>query len=90
MGVQGKHLEEKPFDFTMMLLFEVCSYPTVSWVSWVQLFCSPRDCSLPGSSVHGISLAGILEWVATSFSRGSSQSRDGTIVSCAGRWILHC
>ena len=34
--------------------------------------CDPMDCSLPGSSVHGISQARILEWVALSFSRGSS------------------
>ena len=39
-------------------------------------FCDPMDCSLPGSSVHVISQARILEWVAVSFSRGSSQSRD--------------
>ena len=39
------------------------------------------DCSLPGSSVHGISKARILEWVAISFSRGSSQARDQTQVS---------
>ena len=38
----------------------------------------PMDCSLPGSSVHGISQARILEWVAISFSRGSSQPRDPT------------
>ena len=37
--------------------------------------CDPMDCSLPGSSVHGISQAKILEWVAISFSRGSSQPR---------------
>ena len=43
-------------------------------------------CSLPGSSVHGIFQARILEWVAISFSRGSSRPRDGTQVSCiAGR-----
>ena len=40
--------------------------------------CDPMDCSLPGSSVHGILQAGILEWVAISFSRGSSWHRDGT------------
>ena len=40
------------------------------------------DCSPPGSSVHGISQARILEWVAFSFSRGSSGPRDGTPVSC--------
>ena len=34
--------------------------------------CYPMDCSLPGSSVHGIFQARILEWVAISFSRGSS------------------
>ena len=39
------------------------------------------DCCLPGSSVRGI-LARILEWVAISFSRGSSQARDGTRISC--------
>ena len=37
---------------------------------------NPMDCSLPGSSVPGILLAGILEWVAISFSRRSSQPRD--------------
>ena len=40
------------------------------------------DCSLPGSSVHGIFQAIVLEWIAISFSRGSSQPRDQTQVSC--------
>ena len=40
--------------------------------------CGSMGCSLPGSSVHGISQARILEWVAISFSRGSSQTRDQT------------
>ena len=44
--------------------------------------CNPMDCSLPGSSVHGIFQARIQEWVAISFSRGSSQLRDQTQVSC--------
>ena len=48
--------------------------------------CDPMDCSLPGSSSHGILQARILEWVAIPFSRGSSQPRDQTQVSCiAGR-----
>ena len=48
--------------------------------------CDPKDCNLPGSSAHGIFQARILEWVAISFSRGSSQLRDQTWVSCiAGR-----
>ena len=38
--------------------------------------CNPMDCSLPGSSVHGIFQAIVLEWIAISFSRGSSQPRD--------------
>ena len=48
--------------------------------------CDPMDCNLPGFSVHGIFQARILEWVAISFSRGSSWPRDRTQVSCiAGR-----
>ena len=48
--------------------------------------CDPMDCSQPGSSVHGIFQARILEWVAISSSRGSSQHRDQTQVShIAGR-----
>ena len=45
--------------------------------------CDPRDCSPPGSPVHGILQARILEWAAIPFSRGPSQSRDWTWVSCA-------
>ena len=52
--------------------------------------CDPMDCSLPGSSVHGISQARILEWVAVSFSRGSSQPRDQIHVSYIGKWIFYC
>ena len=48
--------------------------------------CDPMDCSLQGSSVHGIFQARIQEWVVISFSRGSSQARDRTWVACiAGR-----
>ena len=46
------------------------------------------DCNLSGSSVHGILQARILEWVASSFSRESSQLRDRTLVShIAGRFF---
>ena len=51
----------------------------------------PVDCSPPGSSVHGISQARILEWVAISYSRESSQPQNQThdsCVSCIGRRIL--
>ena len=44
--------------------------------------CDPIDCSLPGSSVHGIFQAIVLDWIAISFSRGSSQPRARTLVSC--------
>ena len=44
--------------------------------------CDPLDCSLPGSSVHGILQARILKWLAIPFSRGSSLPRDRTWVSC--------
>ena len=55
------------------------------WVSEVAqscpTLCNPMDCSLPGSSLHGILQARVLEWVAISFSRGSSWPRDQTQVS---------
>ena len=49
-------------------------------LSRVQLFCDPMDCSPPGSSVHGIFQARMLEWVAILFCRGSSPFRDGTLL----------
>ena len=54
--------------------------------------CDPTDYSPLGSSLHGISQIRILEWVAISFSRGSSWPRDWTQVSsisCIDRWILY-
>ena len=50
----------------------------------------PMNCSLPGSSVHGILHARILEGVAIPFSRGSSWPKDQTWVSTHCRWILYC
>ena len=49
--------------------------------------CDPMDCSPPGSSVHGILQARILEWVAIPFSRVSPRPRDWTRVSCTFRWV---
>ena len=66
------------------LIPELCclvarSYPTL---------CEPMDCRPPGSSVHEVSQARVLEWVAVAFSRGSSWSRDQTQVSyLAGRFF---
>ena len=54
--------------------------------------CKPMHCSPPGSSVHGIFQARILDWTAMPFSRGSYQPRDRThisYVSCIGRWVLY-
>ena len=51
--------------------------------------CNPMDYSPPGSSAHGISQARILELVAISFSKGSSQTRDQTCLSCTGRQIFN-
>ena len=73
---------------------------TVSWPScWVcfcclvaklcPTLCDSIDWSLPGSSVHGILQARILEWVAISFFRGCSQLRDRTCISCTDRHILY-
>ena len=63
------------------LTFAWCA--CVCWVAQLCLtFCDSMDCSSPGSSVHGIVQARILEWVAISSSRGSSRPRDQTQVSC--------
>ena len=54
--------------------------------------CDPMDCSPLGSSVHGIPQAGILEWVAMPFPRGSSRPRDRTPapdISCTDRQVLY-
>ena len=54
--------------------------------------CDPMGCNLLGSSVQGILQARLLEWVAISYTRGSSQLRDRTCISCVscfGRWILY-
>ena len=52
--------------------------------------CDPMDCSPPGSSIRGIFQARILEWVAISFSRRSSQPRNQTRVSCiSGRFFTN-
>ena len=57
----------------------------IGWVLVIQscpTLCNPTDCSQPASSDRGILQARILEWVAIPFSRGSSQPRDQTPVSC--------
>ena len=73
---------------TEKIFFSRSKQVAVQSLSHVLLFCKPMDCSPPGSSVHGISQARILEWVAMPFTGGSSWSRDQTHISCIGRCIL--
>ena len=72
--------------------------PSSSWVydsycylvtKSCQLFSNPVDCNPICSSVHGISQARILYWVAISFSKLSSRSRNWTWVSCVGGRVLY-
>ena len=65
-------------------IFFACVCLCARWLQWGPTLCKPMDCSLSGSSVHGILQARILEWVAIAFSRGSSQPRDRTQVSRIG------
>ena len=65
------------------------------WQWWFSRYvvsdsCYSVDWSLPGSSVHGILQARILEWVVIPFSRGSSWPRDWTCVSYIAGDLLHC
>ena len=55
----------------------------------VMSLCDPMEYSSLGFSVHGISQGRTLEWVAIFFSRGFSPSRDHTVISYIGRWILY-
>ena len=76
-------------NFTLGTLYSLGYFMLM--LSHVRL-CDPMECSSPGSSVHGIFQSRILEWVAISYSRGSSQHRDQTHIShvpCIGRLILY-
>ena len=69
-------------DYTLRNLNSVCVCAHLCLT-----LCNPMNCSLPGSYVHGISQARVLEWVAIS----SSWPRDWTSVSCINRQVLyHC
>ena len=80
-AVQSPIMKRKSPLVLFIVMFSVAQlWPTV----W-----DPMDCSLSGSSVHGISQARIPGWVAISSSRGSSQPWDQTWVSCFDRRILY-
>ena len=72
---ERKKEKEYVLSIAMLIVKVARSCPTV---------CNPLDCSLPVSSVHGISQERIMEWDSISFSRGSSWPRDQTWVSCLG------
>ena len=66
------------YNFCVYMCVCVC----VLLVQLCPVLCDRTDCSLPGSSVLGIFQARILEWITIPFSKGSSQPRDQTWVSC--------
>ena len=70
-------------------LIHSCNLHMCSVAQLCLTLCNPVDYRLPGSSVHAIFQARILEWVAISISRRSSRLRDWTHLSCIGRWILY-
>ena len=71
-----------------MELFHICVPACVVTKVMSDSF-DPMDCSLPGFSVQRFFQGRILEWVAISFSRGSSGPRDWTHISFTGRWVLY-
>ena len=74
--IQQQRVFTQLYSYVYILLLCLAqSWPTLS---------DPMDCSPPGSSVHGILQARILEWVAILFSRGSSPPRDQAQHSCTG------
>ena len=83
--IWGKRFPSPPFSLSIYcrkyLIINAFSSLKVKSFSHVWLLVTSRDCSLPGSSVHGIFQARVLEWVAIAFSRGSSWPRDRTQVS---------
>ena len=64
------------------MIIHIAYVGVCSVIQWCLSLCYPMDYSLPGTSVHGIFQARILDWVAISFSRGSSWPRDWTCNSC--------
>ena len=84
-------------DYKLHLIILRVKSVTMGYTAYVQCFvsyscptlCDFMDCGLPGSSVHGILQARILEWVAMPSSRGSSPPREQTQVShIAGRFFI--
>ena len=72
----GKNMEKSASSFTAFGNVKWCCHVGSEVAQSCPTLCDPMDGSLPGSSVHGIFQARILEWAAIFFSRGSSQPRD--------------
>ena len=84
----GKFILKPKCSFLTQHVHEVCAKLLQS----CSTFCDPLDCSPPGSSVHGILQARILEWVVMPSTRGSSLPRDQArvpCISCISRQILY-
>ena len=89
VGSQGTKRPQSALSVWLLMGPWCSGSSSVNWDKWSEAkllsrvwLCDPVDCSLPGSWIHGILQARILEWVAISFSRGSSWPRDRTWVSC--------
>ena len=88
-GRAGQINYDVPRDRTeTSVLLYVCETSGACLVQSYSTLCDPMDCSPLGSSVHGILQARTLEWVAMSFSRGSSWPRDQTHVSCTASRVF--
>ena len=77
-------------NFYFLFIYRICM--CAKSVQSFPMLCNPIDCSPPGSSDHETLQARILEWIAITSSKGSSQPRDGnylSYVSCISRWILY-
>ena len=75
-----------PWNWDSKYILALSGVSEVLVVQSCPTLCDPVDCSPPGSSIHGIVQAKTLEWFAIPFSKGPSQPRDQTRVSCiAGR-----
>ena len=79
----------KPWSWVYRLHLKVVFIFVVWLLSCVWLLCGPMDCSPPGPTVHGTYQARLLQQIAISSSRRSSQPRNSTCISCIGRYILY-
>ena len=88
-----KLISRKKKNYLIIMFSEILKILRVFYISEVRwgkvaqscpTLCDPVDCNLLGFSIHGILQSRILEWIAISFSRGSSRPRDWTRVSCIG------